>query len=128
MTNFIQKCYIAKDFETKKPKLAIRTNKSGQSRLMGRLKWKDGKKEDGTDKYTSFNFSTSNPEIINLIERSADKLFEIKGFLKNESWKDDFGKWRNYQEIYVISAEVFEKKSVDQKPLNGHVEDDEIPF
>lgn len=129
MTNFAQKCYIAKDFNTKAPKIIIRTSNEGKDRLVGTLTWKDGKKEDDRTNYTNFAFSTLSPEIIALIQANPDRLFEIKGWLKNKNWKDELGKWQGFKEIYVVSAEIVVKDEVDKKSLNGHIEEgDEIPF
>jgi len=135
MTNFNQKCFIEKDFNTKEPKLELRTSKSGKNRLTGRLSWLDGKNEEGRNIYTKFNFSTYSPQIIELIQSNPNSFFEVKGFLKNESWKDK-DKWFNYQEIRIIEASIFEKIDDYSKTKgNAYVEeveddthDSEIPF
>ncbi len=135
MTNFNQKCFITKDYNTKNPKIEKRINPENQKeRLMGSLTWLDGKDFDGKNLYTKFNFSTSNQEIMNLITENTDELFEISGFLKNKSWKDkNTSEWRNYQEIVVIQARLHENdiNQHSKAKVNGFQSEEdlgEIPF
>ena len=112
MPNFIQTCYLAKDFHSKSSILPVeKINPETKAiRYTGELSWLDGKNKDGKNKYQKLRFYTFDKGVFDLMVSNPNAAFDIEGFIKTSFKKDpskDEGRF--HVDIQVVKASVHQK-------------------